>query len=266
MPKKQVIQVGGSKEAAPLAIGGNGDVGHQSPQERIFTPEDAEFQRYSDLLKGFLGIAARWQEIFRQEQYRTRDKGNDPQGGESYRSGFEVLQTPQGLIIAHVVGDPHNSRKAPANRVLYAESDNLLVPPDEDGNYGGKEVHMLFRAGQAGKQLFVDPEGEPLDRVGIGVCSFWSGNWLRMTIDALGGDLRDIKYQLKEGALEVSRYYSPYANSALMPEAYQAHIFNTIDALIPGSRLPTVQTGDSTRPETQTPKQLPLAWRRTQRR
>src|SRR5437016_8789408 len=110
MPKKRVVQAGGKKEA-PLAVVGSSGLGSNQQREQTFTPEDAEFQYYKELLSGFFDTLTKWQNIFGQyaqpiENWHTIIPSYYPSPYKFERAldykgdvdcAFEVLKTPKGL-------------------------------------------------------------------------------------------------------------------------------------------------------------------------
>src|SRR6266567_798671 len=150
MSKKGVIQAGGTKEA-PLAVVGSSrsDIPlHDRTRDKRYTPNDAEYQQYSELIKGFFQKFTRWQEILAADECKE---------GEGLYRGFSVLRSENGLSIVPgwrlEKGDPKEK-----DEVLYLSSftgDLEYVP----------SIQFTIRPGQAGKHLFTGADNQPVERV-----------------------------------------------------------------------------------------------------
>src|SRR6266700_3108589 len=122
MPKRQ-IQVGGRKEVRLAVVESSGLA--QEQQRQVFTPEDAVYQRYSELISGYLEKVARWHAIFQEEQYIFHQQPFQPSEfnadivTEELESRFEVVQTHEGLVIGITKGDLEDGRRP--ERVIHAE-------------------------------------------------------------------------------------------------------------------------------------------------
>src|SRR4051794_4360498 len=82
---KPTGQVGGRKEA-PLVIVGSNYVAGDQAHTRNLTPEDIEYEGYTQLFRGFFEKFTRWREMLQEKEY---------QRGERWRE-FNVLASPNG--------------------------------------------------------------------------------------------------------------------------------------------------------------------------
>src|SRR5260370_13136396 len=150
----QKRQVGGRKEA-PLAVVGSNELDSSQQHEKILTPEDAEYLRYSELLQGFFQKITRWLKIAQAEKY---------QGDERERV-FSVIRSDNTLSIK--TGTTWIGDDTP-DKVLQVRSHTYLDINVPEFKALGEE--FLIRPGQAEKQLLVDPEdGKPLEEIEITV-------------------------------------------------------------------------------------------------
>jgi len=67
--------------------------------------------------------------------------------------------------------------------------------------------------------------------------------------------MRHVRYTVKDSTFKVGSCFMNFTNPT-MSEVYATHLFNTIDALIPGSQPITPQPGQST-PELPVSRPLP---------
>ena len=241
--------------------------------------EDVEYTGYVELLQGFLQKFTRWQEVAKEEKYlfSYHPLGYEPGSTiitESWRSRFEVFQTSQGIDIGPVHDDSDDERELKLNRILYADiSYDHSQPhgsrPDRKGTYGNTTVMMKFKAGFAGKQFLVDPDKEPLEAISIDVDSYWVDEWRELGMHAVYPNKpypqtpsRDIQYVFNDNTLKIAKWFPYLENSVSMPAAYQMHMINTIDALIPTTNSSTPQNERRGGTEPPKPKSLSPAQRK----
>jgi hypothetical protein len=142
---KRRRQVGGRKEA-PLAVVGSGLVPEQ--HKKIFKPEDAEYQRYSELLQFFFEKFTRWQGVLSTEEYI---KDEERRSGSVFRLDTGFTMTP----------DTSMAKDDPANKIL--QITNIMFNDPEPGLF---DTRFIIRPAPAGKHLLIDPEdNKPLEPV-----------------------------------------------------------------------------------------------------
>ena len=237
-------QIGGRKEA-PLAIVGTSNLGLQSQQEQVYTPNDPEYHNYQTLLRGYFEKFTRWQEILTAEECQENDLWR----------GFSVFRSDDGLFIkpgTTWVGDD------PPNKILQVRVHSYIDDPKRERF--GKEY--IIRSGQEGKHLLIDPDGEPLEmvRVNIGIQGdkYLAINTERLDItqDRRYYAYRQADYRFYGDTLEVSHQYSWYD---VMTDEMATNLINTIDALIPRAPVANQQPERRASQETQTLKAFPPA-------
>src|SRR6266700_931352 len=140
MAKRNTQQLGGRKEA-PLAVGGSGNVA-QEQERAVFVPNDAEYHRYSELLKGFFEKLIRLQGVLSAEEYLRE---------EERRSGI-VFRLDTGLIMTPVTS---KEKYNPANKIL--KISNFTDRHPKPGLFG---TRVFISSAPAGKHLLVDPSGK----------------------------------------------------------------------------------------------------------
>lgn len=242
MSSKKKLQ-GGRKEA-PLEVVGSNDVAPS--QDTSPTTEEKEQQSYRDLLNGFFEKLTRWQEIHEDKKYHRNsdDKFSD----------FEVLQTSQGLTISPLNENSPLEKdakwgKVPPNRVLVMT--RAINIDDPERHVFNRE--FIVRPGQAGEHLLVDSEGRPLNKIEIKVAGHKLARLNSLIISTeyaqYTNTMEDRYKGVDYGQIKISRYlWFP-----LMSDEYATHLFNTIDALIPGSTSPIQQ------PERRASKETPIS-------
>ena len=246
----QERQEGGSTEA-PLAIVGSIGLGrNQQDEPSFFTPEDAEFQRYSELIQGFFEKFARWKEISMADEYQIKleeDKDYNFIRGQA----FDVLSSLHGPYIKPISNNP-------PDRLLSME----IKSEKPDPQHGSFLEEFIVKPGQAGRQLLVDPEDHtPLEHVYITISAPFQAyypttlnRYFRAlgistkregTVPGLENNHRHGGYTLWVGTntLEVSHgaFYS-----IEMTDEMTTYFINTIDALIPqvNPQLPEQPAGE----------------------
>ncbi len=247
---KQKRQVGGRKET-PLAGVGCSGLGSGEQHDQIFTPEDAEYQLYSELLKGFFEKFTRWKDILAADECQENEKIR----------GFSVIRSANGLSVK-----PGNSWVGddPPDKILQVRNITELNDPE----HGCYQEKFIIRPGQlARKHLLIDPDGKPLEevRITVGIQSPIQLKKIEIQTerfrDKPGGhfNYREADYRLIGDTLVVLGYYD------VMTDDMAISLINTIDALIPGSQPLTLQNERRTTAEIQIAKALPPA-RRTRPR
>lgn len=173
-------------------------------QKKVFTPEDQEFQSYSELLGGFLEKFTRWQKIFQQKEYILSEHPlhESPRGSgtftEYWESQFTVEQTPAGFSLqAAKTGDPDDDRSP--EKVFQAEMryyHNLADennPEDKKDGFTmitieftnglmGDSQHFSLDKEPVGDHPFIDPEGSPIQQVRIDINSYHGGEHKEISI------------------------------------------------------------------------------------
>ena len=255
---RQKKQTGSRKEAQP-GIVSSVVLGSEELHEKILTPEDAEYHRYSELLKGFFEKIIRWQEILKAKEYI--EKSYDYWQKDNIR-GFSVFLSDNGPTI--IPGNTMESNDPP-NKILQMRSIIGLNHP-EQGEYQEK---FIIRPGRvAGKNLLVDPDGKQLQAVEIevGIQPHASLKFITISTERVreehepgsSSSDRQAAYSLVGHTLEVSHQESWYG---VITDEIAASLIDTIDALIPGATPPTQQYGRRESGELQTAKALPQARR-----
>ncbi len=156
MTPRKTHQLGGRKEA-PLAIVGSddSDIVQQPSHSQFFTPEDAAYDYYQELFKGFFEKFTRWKEILAAEEYEE---------GKEERRGFSVFRSNSGLSIQ---AGTTRVRDDPPDKILEVRNHTYLNKTEPIIALGEQ---FLIRPGQAGRHLLVDPEdGRSLEEVEIRV-------------------------------------------------------------------------------------------------
>jgi hypothetical protein len=271
MAKKQAIQVGGRKEAQ-LAIVEESVVPQQSPQEQVYTPDDdAEYQRYSELLQGFFGKLTRWNNILMTvgfQWYKPTVKNEQGDPGGQIRGGFSVLRSDSGFSISPSSSDSayvdvkHDS----PNKVLEVGYDSYTKNYSRDFRTEQLDYsHIFIRPGRlAGEKFFTDLEGKPIRDVWI--IAEDKGSLAGLTISA------NYPFSQKSHAPSIAEYQinrhtqtltiKGGVNEEMMPIPYQIHLLDTIDRLIPDPTV-TPQPERRAKQELGSPMQLPAPARRT---
>ena len=245
MAKKQVIQVGGTKEA-PLAIVGGDAVSEQE--------EDASYDRprqIRELWGGFLVKFIKWQAVIDEEGYEV-EKG---------KRGLEVFVTPNGLHIAKP-GETHK----PEDKLMEMRSER------QDEGESGHRLMLTAKPGPAGEKVFIDLDGMPIKEAKVIIDYGWHGKYQAVNINATvpssygTGSLEIVRGKFLESIRGEVSVTSGHNREYYMSEKYATQLLNTIDCFIPGAQPPTLQTGSRATSELQTPKALPAPRRRTARR
>jgi hypothetical protein len=254
-PKTQKL---GSRKEAQLAIVEESAVAQRSPQKQVYTPEDAEFDHFSKLLTGFFEKISRWQETAQTQGYTYFDN-----------SDFSVFRSGNGFIIAPgtSLSDLFIREKQPnpQDRIL----DVSIVVSERPlplflTHPQPTDIDVFIWPGEAGKQLFTDPEGKPLKDVSIKI--YDGKNWEFNRPDERG----KVYTGLRISAAYPSdlyptvgceyKLYKPTKTLIIhqeMPEFYQNHLFNMIDVIIPGNTSPTPRLERRASTEIPAPKALP---------
>lgn len=148
-----------SQEVTPLASAG-GDLGVNPQQLKILTPEHAEYQRYSELIGGYLEKVASWQRIFDADVSQRKFQGS--------MRWFSVFRSDNAYSI---VFPSSEDRYDPSDKVLEIMNRTYFSDHTENGNdMLGEE--FLIRPGEAWKHLLLDPgDGVPLKEVRIDIGS-----------------------------------------------------------------------------------------------
>jgi len=151
------------------------------------------------------------------------------------------------------------------------------TPSDKDGKYEETHMRLVFTPGEAGKQLFVDTDGKPLERAVINISSDWS-YWTNSILKVLlVGALytspemyiweidkpvptQILKFSLQDDTLIVSNNIGEFG-TILMSDGCATALFDTIDALIPVSTSHMSQTELRGGQEVKPPKALSPARR-----
>lgn len=272
MAKRKTQQVGGKKEVPIAVVDRSG--GGQEQHRQVCTPKDAEFQRYSELLKGFFEKFTRWQAVLKTDVYEDKERymncflHEETWAGSVFRVDTDLIMTPATSL----------EEDDPQNKILQIRSEYMETAPEVFN------TEFLIRPAPAGKQLLFDPkDGMPLTEIRINVLDntklvgFSQGSKsLLIATRRPEGDpqnnrddrelfskLRRVDYSFQENTLRVSHKFNTVHD--VMTDEMAIYLINTIDALIPGSTIPTQKQERRTNIEISAPKALPPERRRTSR-
>jgi len=252
---EEEIYIGKGAEAAVTVVGRSGLVG--DPQRvRVFTSDNPEYIRYSELLAGYMEKLTRWQEILNTDQCESSPVG--------YR-GFDVLVSDSGSTIH---GDKLRRPSDPQDKVLLYMRNRASVPAP---GYGNPHAKFVVQPRPAGEHLLTDLEdNKTLRMVEIDVDMIEAGKtstgeqWKSITIKTERegriprGRLayRQARYEFIGDTLTVKHLY-PHPAYDTMPDEMVTSLINTIDSLIPTQATPPL--GLRTALEIQPPKTIPHA-------
>jgi hypothetical protein len=225
----------GRKEETPLEIAGSSILGSDQQREHVFTPEEAEYQRYSELLRGFFEKFFRWQEILAADECQTL---------VGHR-GFSVYRSEIGSIIRPGWSLEETDDFKDQNEILRIDSQMVSL----------RTIQFNIRPMQAGRHLLTDPEDHrALDNVDVELHylpnapsrtrlitksvriqtqQIHETQELRVGEDFYRSFYREVNYEFRGDTLTVSNGFQAVDYYSVMTNETAASIINTIDSLIP---------------------------------
>ncbi len=186
---------------------------------------------------------------------------------------FSVFRSDNGFFISPSSSyTPWIKQPNSQDKILEVLADK--VNPILDNPEEGIVKDIFITPGAAGKQFFTDPVGKPLEEVSIKI--YDGKNWERTFNDerVFTGLIIFADYSSRPDRTTLRQYRIHKPTQTLiinhkqsnglepMSDAYAIHLFNTIDALIPGAQPPTPQNERRTTPEMQIAQALPAPGRR----
>lgn len=229
MGKKQVIPVGRSPERLLSVV--DSDTVQKIKKKKELSYHAELMLYYRKLFQLYFEKFARWQAIAEAEGIIT--------GVEEQK--IEVFTAPSGLHIAKL-GEIHPQE----NKVL-----ELRIVRQENSNHQISTLNLTVTPGDAGAQLFVDVDSNPIKKANIHLLN---GRWqqaveIYATIPPYKSAttypytssqeiVRKAHFDILMG--DFTHYVGEKGFDTMLPD-YATYMFNTIDALIPGSTIPKQQ-------------------------